>query len=101
MAQARLVRAQAGSAVANAADGPQINGALDLTRQLYSANSIYPPPYGGAVWDSGIQQASASWELDFFGKNRAALDAALDRHVAGSPRARELLAALEIGKSVV
>jgi NodT family efflux transporter outer membrane factor (OMF) lipoprotein len=88
VAQARLARAQAGSAVATAADGPQINGALDLTRQLYSANSIYPPPYGGAVWDSGNLQASASWELDFFGKNRAALDAALGQVKAAEADAR-------------
>ncbi|NVO08081.1 MAG: efflux transporter outer membrane subunit, partial [Rhodoferax sp.] len=76
-AQARLVRAQAASAAVASVDGPQVNASLDLTRQLYTANSIYPPPFGGNVWDSGTLQASASWELDFFGKNRAALDASL------------------------
>ena len=54
---------------------------MDLTHQLFSANSIYPPPYGGNVWDSGTLQASASWELDFFGKNRAALNATLARPI--------------------
>jgi NodT family efflux transporter outer membrane factor (OMF) lipoprotein len=77
VAQARLARAQASSAGVAAADGPQVNGALDLTRQLYSANNIYPPPIGGSVLDSGSLQATASWELDFFGKNQAALDATL------------------------
>ena len=55
---------------------------MDLTHQLFSANSIYPPPYGGNVRDSGTLQASASWELDFFGKNRAALNATLGRRSA-------------------
>jgi NodT family efflux transporter outer membrane factor (OMF) lipoprotein len=77
VAQARLLRAQAASATAQAVDGPQVNAGLDLTRQLYSANHIYPPPIAGSVRDSGSLQVSANWELDFFGKNRAAMDAAL------------------------
>jgi NodT family efflux transporter outer membrane factor (OMF) lipoprotein len=96
VAQARLVRAQAASATQEAVDGPQVNGALDLTRQLYSANYIYPAPLGGSVRDSGVLQASASWELDFFGKNRAALDASLGQVKASQAdvrAARGLLAA--------
>jgi NodT family efflux transporter outer membrane factor (OMF) lipoprotein len=96
VAQARLARAQASSATVKAVDGPQVNGALDLTRQLYSANNIYPPPIGGSVLDSGSLQATASWELDFFGKNRAALDASIGQiHAseADARAARGLLAA--------
>jgi len=95
-AQARLVRAQAGSEGVKAVDGPQVNGALDLTRQLFSANNIYPPPYGGNVWDSGTLQASASWEMDFFGKNHDALEATLGQIKAAEAdtrAARGLLAA--------
>jgi NodT family efflux transporter outer membrane factor (OMF) lipoprotein len=86
--QARLVRAQAASASVKAVDGPQVNGALDLTRQLYSGNNIYPPPIGGSVLDSGSLQVTASWELDFFGKNRAALDASLGQIKASEADAR-------------
>ena len=96
IAQARLSRAQANSSVVAAVDGPQVNGALDLTRQLYTANSIYPPPFGGAVWDSGTLQATASWELDFFGKNQAALDVSIGQiraTEADTRAARGLLAA--------
>lgn len=96
VAQARLARAMASSATVSAADGPQLNGALDLTRQLYSANNIYPPPIGGSVLDSGSLQATASWELDFFGKNQAALDATLGQARASEAdirAARGLLAA--------
>ena len=96
VAQARLSRALASQEVVKAADGPQVKGELDLTRQLFSANNIYPPPYGGAVWDSGSLQASASWELDFFGKNRSALEATLGQARASEAdlrAARGLLAA--------
>ncbi|RFO98922.1 RND transporter [Rhodoferax lacus] len=96
VAQARLSRALANSSTVAAVDGPQVNGALDLTRQLYSANSIYPAPFGGSVRDSGTLQATASWELDFFGKNQAALDASIGQiraTQADTRAARGLLAA--------
>jgi len=96
VAQARLTRAQSANEGVQAADGPQVNGSLDLSRQLFSANNIYPPPYGGNVWENGSLQASASWELDFFGKNRAALDATLGQiraAQADTRAARGLLAA--------
>lgn len=81
-AQARIDRAGALVAGAQAAAGPQVNGGLDVTRQKFSANSIYPPPLGGSTRTLGTLQASASWELDFFGRNRAAIAAA-----AGAERA--------------
>ena len=77
LAQARLARVQAVTEVAGAATRPQINGQLDITRQQYTANGAVPPPLAGTVRNSGVAQLSGSWELDFFGKNRAALDAAL------------------------
>jgi NodT family efflux transporter outer membrane factor (OMF) lipoprotein len=77
IAQARLARAQAVQEVASSALLPQVNGALDATRQKYTANGAVPPPLAGSVRESGTLQLSTSWELDFFGKNQAALDAAL------------------------
>jgi len=77
LAQARVARAQAVTEAANAAILPQLNGQLDMTRQRFTANSLYPPPLGGSIQESGTAQLNASWEMDFFGKNRAALDAAL------------------------
>ena len=75
--QARLARAQASADLAGAATGPQLGAAMDATRQQYTANGAVPPPLAGTVRESGTAQLSGSWELDFFGKNRAALDAAL------------------------
>ena len=84
LALARLARAQAVTEVADAAKLPQVNGSLDLTRQQYTANGAVPPPLAGSIRNSGTLQLSAGWELDFFGKNQAALDAAL-----GSARAAQ------------
>lgn len=95
LARARLARAQAVTEVASAARLPQLNGQLDMTRQRYTANGAVPPPLAGSISESGTAQFSASWELDFFGRNRAALDAALgSAHAAeaDAQAARVLLA---------
>lgn len=95
LAQARLSRAQAATEMANAATLPQVNGQIDLTRQHYTANGAVPPPLAGSISESGTAQLSASWELDFFGKNRAALDSALgsaNAAQADAQAARVLLA---------
>ncbi|MET0311129.1 MAG: efflux transporter outer membrane subunit [Burkholderiaceae bacterium] len=77
IAQARLARASAVTEVASAATLPQVNGSLDLTRQQYTKNGAVPAPLAGSIRESGTLQLSASWELDFFGRYQAALDAAL------------------------
>ncbi len=95
LAQARLARAQAVTEVADAATLPQVSGQLDVTRQRYTANGAVPPPLAGSIRSNATLQLGASWELDFFGKNRAALDAALGAVKAAeadSQAARVLLA---------
>ena len=77
LAQSRLARAQAATEVADAARLPQVNAQLDATRQRYTANGLVPPPLAGTIRETGTAQFNVNWELDFFGKNRAALDAAL------------------------
>lgn len=76
-AAARIARAEAFADTARAAQSPQVNGSLDATRQRYSANGPYPPGQAGAVRSVETARLSGSWELDFFGKHRAALAAAL------------------------
>jgi NodT family efflux transporter outer membrane factor (OMF) lipoprotein len=83
-AQARLARSQAVVDTTRAADGPQLNASADLTRQHFSANSLYPPPLAGSIRNTGTVQLNGAWEIDFFGRNRAALDAAI-----GAQRASE------------
>jgi NodT family efflux transporter outer membrane factor (OMF) lipoprotein len=77
IAKARLARARSVIAVVDSNTKPQVTGALDLTRQKFSGDYIYPPPLGGSVRETGTLQLNGTWELDFFGKNRAALDSAM------------------------
>ena len=77
LTQTRLSRARAISEVADAALLPQLNASVDLTRQRYTENGAVPAPLAGSVRETGTLQLGSTWELDFFGKNRAALEAAL------------------------
>ncbi len=84
LAQARLARAQAAVSGAQAAQGPAVNASADTTRQRFSANSIYPPPLGGSTRTLANAQLGGSWEIDFFGRHRSAIEAAV-----GAERAAE------------
>ena len=95
VAQTRLARMQALQDTVASVDGPKLNADFNGTRQLYTANGMIPPPIAGHIYDSASLQASASWELDFFGKNRSALEAALGQVQAAEAdamAARQLLA---------
>ena len=95
LAQARLARAQSFEILAQSAGSPQLTGQLDLTRQRYTGNGAVPPPLAGSVRSTGILQVAGNWELNFFGKNRAALDSAIGSANAARldvDAARELLA---------
>ncbi len=95
VAQSRLERVQAAQDSLRGTERPQLGASADLTRQLFTAKGIYPPPLAGSVREIGTLQLNASWELDFFGKNRAALNAALGQEqaaLADAQAARMLLA---------
>jgi NodT family efflux transporter outer membrane factor (OMF) lipoprotein len=77
VAQARLERAQAAVDVNKSVDGLHLNAEADATRQRFSSNSIYPPPLGGGIYTLVNAQIGASYEFDFFGRNRAAIEAAV------------------------
>jgi NodT family efflux transporter outer membrane factor (OMF) lipoprotein len=84
VARARLRRAQASSELARAAEGPQVGGAIDIMRQRYTENGLVPPPIAGSVRNTATAQLNLNWELDFFGRNAAALQASI-----GAARAAE------------
>ena len=95
MAQARIARAQAAVGLAQAASAAQLSAGVDATQQKFTANGLYPPPLAGSIYATGTAQLTGSWELDFFGKNRAALAAALGNARAAqadADAARTLLA---------
>jgi NodT family efflux transporter outer membrane factor (OMF) lipoprotein len=103
IAQARLARAEAAVGGAKSAEGLQINGALDVTRERFSANSIYPPPLGGGVYTLGSAQIGASWEFDFFGRNRAAIEAAVgvQRAADAEVQAARVMLATNVARTYV
>ena len=103
VAQARLDRAQALTAAAQSADGLQVNGKLDATRQRFSKNGIYPPPLGGGIFTIGTAQIGASYEFDFFGRNRAAIEAAVgaQRAAQADVQAARLLLASNVARTYV
>jgi NodT family efflux transporter outer membrane factor (OMF) lipoprotein len=76
-AQARLQLAQAAVDAAGAARSPRVDGSVDATDQRYSENGIFPPPLAGSTRWLNNAQLTASWELDLFGRQRAALEASI------------------------
>ena len=94
--QTRLNAAQAMVAAADSTRYPQVNAEAESTRQHLSANSIYPPPLGGSVVTMSTARIAAQWQIDWFGKQRAALDAAIGQERAAqadSQAAQVVLAA--------
>ncbi|MEZ5706528.1 MAG: efflux transporter outer membrane subunit [Burkholderiaceae bacterium] len=77
VAQARVAKASALVDGQRGAGEPKLGATADATRQHFSANSIYPPPLGGSMQTLANAQLGASWELDFFGRHRADLEAAV------------------------
>ena len=103
LAQARVDRALAFTDLSRSAELPAVNGTLDATRQRFSANGVYPPPLAGNVFETANAQVTASYELDLFGKNRAALDAALGQARAAQADAQQaaLLLATQVTRGYV
>ena len=75
-AGARLRRARAGLAAARATDGPDIAADGDAQVARLSGRSTIPPPYRGSVRFLGTVGADLDWNLDLFGRQRAAIDGA-------------------------
>jgi NodT family efflux transporter outer membrane factor (OMF) lipoprotein len=78
-ARARLKEAQAYSETAKANTMPRVDASYSVTRQLYSSNSLVPPPYAGSWQTQNTGLLSASYDLDLWGKNREALKAAVSQ----------------------
>lgn len=84
LAAARLARARSVEEAADANLSPWADASADSTRQRFTETGLVPPPRAGSIASSNSLQLGLSWELDLFGRNRAALDAAL-----GTARAAE------------
>ncbi|MDF0489958.1 efflux transporter outer membrane subunit [Sphingomonas sp. H39-1-10] len=98
-ASARLRRAEALAGVANAALLPSVSADGSLTVSKPSTNDGIPvTPERRGYHDSGRASLGFSWELDFWGKNRAALAAATSD--AEAARADAAAARLVVSASI-
>lgn len=75
--QTRLRQAQAALDATGAAQGPQVNGSIDLTNQRFSEHGLVPPQLAGKTRWNNSAQLGATWELDLFGRQQAALASAV------------------------
>jgi NodT family efflux transporter outer membrane factor (OMF) lipoprotein len=73
VAAARVRQAQAQFARADANRGPDV--ALDAQVQAARLSGRYtiPPPFAGTVRELGTAQAGLNWDLDLFGRQKAAI----------------------------
>lgn len=76
-AAARTRAALAAAGVSAAARAPELSLSADAARERFSANGIFPPPFAGGTSTLSDLQLSLSWEVDFWGKQRAAYQSAL------------------------
>lgn len=83
VAQARLRQAAARTQVAGAPLIPEVKGSASLTQEKQSYNYLTPPEITPKNWnDYGRATLDLSWEIDFWGKNRSALAAAVSEQQA-------------------
>ena len=100
-AQARAQQAAAAAGQAEAAQAPRVDLSDQLDRQRFTERGLVPPAFAGAARWTHDLRLGASWELALFGRQRAALDAAIGRQRAAeadAQAARVLLAAQVAGR---
>ena len=92
-AHARYDSARQSVRIAGAASGVRIDASADVDRQRLSQNGLIPPQLLGFTWynqaDLGLQ---ASYTFDWWGKQRDAVEAAMDQaHAAQADRSAATL----------
>lgn len=102
-AKARIEQADALAAAAGAERLPQLGLGAGVDRQRYSENGIFPPPIAGASLTTGTLALNFNHDFDFWGRQRAALDAALSRARAAAieGEAARLALAVAVAQSYV
>ncbi len=89
-ARARIEKATSYVGSANSTLYPNVTGSYAWTRQLYTGNGIVPPPYNGTWQSENNVLASASWDLDLWGKNRQKLAQAISEEKVADAEAEEV-----------
>ncbi len=76
VARARLALAESQLAAARSNATPGFGGAMDLTRQRFSVSGTVPPPVAGTTRTTTRLTVDFAYELDYAGRNQAAIAAA-------------------------
>ena len=99
----RVQQAQAAADIAGAARGPQVNAGVDLTDQRFTENGLYPRPLAGSWKWNNSAQVGAGWEWDLFGRQQAAVAAAIgqQRAAAAEAQAATLLLSANLASAYV
>ncbi|MEP6506195.1 MAG: TolC family protein, partial [Betaproteobacteria bacterium] len=98
-AAARVTRAQAVVEATRGSEAPQVGFDASVKRELLSRNGLFPPPYGGSVFNQSNATLGLKWDADFFGRQKADLEAALRR--ARAAKADADVAAQQLATQVV
>lgn len=85
--QARVAQADAAVRGTSANAGASLAADASATREHYPADSLYPPPIGGSTMNSASLALNFSYDVDWWGKNRNLLTAALGRSEASKAEA--------------
>lgn len=84
VAAARLAAVAADTQALSASQGPQFGLLAEPTRERFSENGLIPPVVAGTTRNLATLRVNGQWELDFFGRHAAALQAALGQQRAAT-----------------
>lgn len=79
VAKARVDRMLAMADMSQATALPQVSAGVDLTRQRYTENGLYPKPIAGGIYNSGTVQVGVVWSPDLFGQHTAEIASSLSQ----------------------
>lgn len=97
IAEARVRQAVAVAGVVGALQSPQLTGGARSNRVEFSENSNVPKPLAGSWKWSNETTLNFSYELDFWGKNQASINAALNRQKATEVETEAVRLMLTVG----
>jgi NodT family efflux transporter outer membrane factor (OMF) lipoprotein len=98
-AGARVRQARAVADAVHGSELPQVALDASVVRQRLTENGLFPPPYGGSVFNNSDAHLGLGWDADLFGRQRNELRAALGQ--ARAAQADADVAAQQLAVAVV
>ncbi len=89
IARSRLILARQAVAVARSGLLPDLGASASVTREKFSANGLFPPPFAGATYNQGQISLDFGYHLDLWGRARDEFRARLGEARAAAAQAAE------------